>query len=185
MNIPVVVQHRHVHLAPKEMLALFGQETLTWQQDIDQHGQFVARELVEVIGPKGTFDAVAVLGPVRARTQVELSASDAFAIGIKAPLRISGDVERAATVLLKGPLGEVKATMSTIIPIRHLHLPPDLAKEQKLEHMDVVSVTLEKRPDIVIDQVVVRIHPTFRPAFHLTKDEAAAHWIQTGDHVHV
>lgn len=181
MEIPIVVQHRHVHLSPSAVRQLFGKEQLTPDMDIDQRSQFVSKEQVAVIGPQGSFETVAVLGPERAQTQVELSASDAFAIGIKAPLRVSGDLERSATVVLRGPEGEVKATMSTIIPIRHLHLPPDMATELNLNQHDIVEVQLAERSHISFDQVVVRIHPTFIPGFHLTKDEAAANWIQTGD----
>ncbi|MDG1949398.1 MAG: PduL/EutD family phosphate acyltransferase [bacterium] len=181
MEIPVVVQHRHVHLSPSAVRRLFGKEQLTPDQEIDQRSQFVAKEKLAVIGPQGSFETVAVLGPERAQTQVELSASDAFAIGIKAPLRVSGDLERSATVVLRGPEGEMKTTMCTIIPIRHLHLPPEMATEHNVNQHDVVKVQLVGRPHIVIDQIVVRIHPTFKPGLHLTKDEAAASWIQTGD----
>lgn len=181
MHIPIVVQHRHVHLSPDAVRQLFAKDHLTKEHEIDQRSQFIAEEKVAIVGPNGSFDTVAVLGPERAQTQVELSVSDAFAIGIKAPLRISGDLERSATVILRGPEGEVKATMSTIIPIRHLHLPPELAEEQRLKHLDIIKVQLVDRPHITLDQVVVRIHPTFLPGLHITKDEAAADWLQTGD----
>lgn len=182
MDIPVVIQHRHVHLSEGDERVLFGNDGLVSSRAIDQRDQFVAEQLVSVHGPNGSFPEVAVIGPVRTRTQVELSASDAFAIGVDATLRLSGDLDRSATVILKTQRGEVHAKMSTIIPIRHLHLPPACADSLGVGHHDVVSLQMKGR-DVVFDQVVVRIHPTFTPAFHLTKDEAAPCWIQTGDFV--
>lgn len=180
MEIPVVVQHRHVHLSEEDARVLFGNDEFVSSRFIDQRDQFVAAQQVSIHGPTGSFPEVAVISPVRARTQVELSASDAFAIGVDAPLRLSGDLDRSATVVLKTQHGEVHAKMSTIIPIRHLHLSPASAESLGVGHHDVVSLQMKER-DVVFDQVVVRVHPTFTPAFHLTKDEAAPCWVQTGD----
>ncbi|MBI4435430.1 propanediol utilization protein [Candidatus Uhrbacteria bacterium] len=180
MEIPIVVQHRHVHLSPEDEQVLFGGE-MEPARPIEHHGQFVARQTLAVHGPSGVFSDVCVLGPVREKTQVELSSSDAFAIGVNAPLRLSGDTERSATVLLKTPRGEVQAKMSTIVPIRHLHLSPQVAQTLHLAHQESVTIQMKGREWIVFDHVVVRVHPTFSPAFHLTKDEAAPAWIQTGD----
>lgn len=183
MEIPVVVQHRHVHVSAQDARVLFGLDTLTQTKSIEHKGQFVAQPSVGVYGPAGSFPEVCVLGPVRAQTQVELSSSDAFAIGVQARLRLSGDLDRSATVLLKTALGEITAKMSTIIPIRHLHLPPALAEALGVTHHDVISARVKDREDVIFDHVVVRVHPTFSPVFHLTKDEAAPRWIQTGDSI--
>lgn len=181
MEIPVVVQHRHVHVSEADAILLFGDANLERVKPIDQKNQFVSSRLVSVHGPAGSFSDVAVLGPVREHTQVELSSSDAFAIGVQAPLRLSGDLDRSATVVLKVGEIEIEAKMSTIIPIRHLHLPPDLAEQAGLAHHDVVCV--KTRSEVSFNHVVVRIHPSFTPAFHLTKDEASPYWIHTGDQV--
>lgn len=181
MEIPVVVQHRHIHLSQEDARVLFGAEGLQMSRAIDQRDQFVSKQQLSIHGPRGSFPEVAIVGPGRTRTQVELSASDAFAIGVDAPLRLSRDLDRSATVILKTVHGEIHAKMSTIIPIRHVHLSSSLAESMGLVHHDVVSVKLKDREEIVFDQVVVRVHPTFSPAFHLTKDEAAPYWIQTGD----
>jgi len=181
MEIPVVVQHRHVHLSAEDAQSLFPGEPLEPFHPIEQRGQFILRRTVSVHGPNGSFPDVCVIGPVRMSTQVELSASDAFCLGLKAPLRVSGDLERSATVILKTPEGEIKACRSTIIPVRHLHLPPDLAQRHNVKHQDVISLRVKLRDELVFDHVIVRVHPTFTPAFHLTNDEAAPAWIQTGD----
>lgn len=181
MDIPVVVQHRHVHLSQEDAKVLFGDSVLESSRVIDQRDQFVSKQHVGLHGQNGSFPEVSVLGPVRARTQVELSASDAFSIGVEAPVRLSGDLNRSATVILKTAHGEVLAKMSTIIPIRHVHLPPSIAESIGLTHHDVVTIKMKGREDIVFEHVVIRVHPTFSPVFHLTKDEAASRWIQTGD----
>lgn len=183
MEIPVVVQHRHVHVSQDDARILFDQNGLTPKRFIEHRGQFVAAQHVSIHGPHGSFPEVCVLGPVRNRTQVELSTSDAFVIGVDAPLRLSGDLDRSATVILQTPLGEIQAKTTTVIPIRHLHLPPALAESLGLVHQDIVSVRLQGCESVVFDQVVVRVHPTFSAVFHLTKDEAAPTWIQTGDKV--
>jgi putative phosphotransacetylase len=183
MQIPVVVQHRHAHLSQADTQTLFGVTELDVCRRIDQRNQFVGLGSVQVHGPKGSFPDVCVIAPSRSRTQIELSSSDAFSLGLKAPLRISGDLDRSATVVLKTQKGEVKATASTIIPIRHLHLPPHSAQELGVAHQDIVQVTGVEDTRVVFAHVMVRVHPTFSPAFHLTKDEAAPYWIQTGDHV--
>ncbi|NQV90237.1 propanediol utilization protein [Candidatus Uhrbacteria bacterium] len=183
MKIPVVVQHRHIHVSEQDAKILFQTSELEMSTQIDQHNQFVATQTVSVIGPKGSFQQVCVIGPVRSHTQVELSSSDAFSLGLNAPLRVSGDIERSASVVLKTELGEVQAKSCAIVPIRHLHLPPALADELVLAHHDVVTLRMMDREQITFDHVIVRVHPTFIPAFHLTKDEAAPQWIQTGDFV--
>ncbi|NQV89206.1 MAG: propanediol utilization protein [Parcubacteria group bacterium] len=180
MKVPVVIQYRHVHLSSEDRGVLFGDMDLGSEQVIEHRGQFVSKERVQVIGPAGIFEKVCVIGPERSVTQVELSASDAHSIGVKAPLRISGDLDRSATVTLKGPHGQVEAKMSTIIPIRHMHLPTALANENELAQGDVVSVRLGEK---TIDHIIVRVHPTFAPAVHVSIDEAAELWLQPGDTV--
>ncbi|PJA46018.1 phosphate propanoyltransferase [Candidatus Uhrbacteria bacterium CG_4_9_14_3_um_filter_50_9] len=182
MDIPVVVQHRHVHLSEVDWQTLFGEELPMSVRELEHRGQYVSEHCLKIIGETGTFDCVRVLGPYRSSTQVELSASDAFAIGIDAPVRISGDLVRAGTCELKGTVGTVKAVASTIIPARHLHCSTKSADQLKVAHLDVVSLRIVQTGQI-IQNVVVRVHPTFATAFHPSKDEAAEWWLQTGDHV--
>jgi propanediol utilization protein len=178
MKIPVVVQHRHVHLSPEDAKTLLG-DSMESERLISHKGQFLATASVSVIGERGTFDRVRVLGPERAHTQVELSASDAFAIGIDVPARVSGDLVRSGSCLLKTVHGEVQATSSTIISARHLHCSDRVAKQLGLTHHEVVSLKTESGEQI--DHVIVRTHPTFVLEFHLTKDEAAEYWLHSGD----
>ncbi|MBI4592171.1 propanediol utilization protein [Candidatus Uhrbacteria bacterium] len=183
MDFPVFLQHRHVHLSREDLEVLFGEAGLTIDKPLEQRGQFIAQERVSIHGPHGSFDDVCVIGPSRTHSQVELSASDAFAVGVEAPLRLSGDTDRCPTVVLKTTYGERPVAVHVIVPMRHLHVPPDIAQSHGLSHQATVSVRLKGREETILKHVIVRVHPTFTPAFHLTKDEAAPFWIQTGDFV--
>lgn len=101
--VPVEISGRHVHLSQTHVDELFGQgNRLRLKRDISQPGQFLCEERVRLIGPRGVLDNVAVLGPVRARTQIELSATDARQLGVSAPLRMSGNLDGAADLLKVG-----------------------------------------------------------------------------------
>ncbi len=184
MKIPVVIQHRHVHLSEQDAAALFGDGyEFTSVGGIGHRGQYVYKETVTIVGKNGHFEHVRVLGPHREQTQVELSASDAHAIGINAPVRLSGDLSRSGSCTIRGVSGELKGTYTTIIPARHLHCGQTHAKELGLTHDDVVHLAPHTRPETRIEHVTVRVHPTFSTELHITSDEAAEFWLQGGDHV--
>lgn len=179
MDIPVVVQYRHAHLSQNDELNLFG-HALTPGHSIEQRDQFIARERVSLIGPNGTIENVAVIGPARTKTQVELSATDARALGVNAPLRASGDLNQSAGITIRGSNGEIKSDHCAIIPIRHLHLPTTMAQSLHLSQNDIVSAR-GKELKFEIRDVLVRIHQTFAPALHLTTDETSQYWLHTND----
>lgn len=182
MNFPVVVQHRHVHLSEEDQAKLFGEDAApTPVRQLEHQGQVVYRETVDLVGKSGRLERVRVLGPAREKTQVEVSATDAFALGIDAPVRLSGDLTKSGSCELVGPAGKLKVKSAVIIPARHLHCPSAESKKLGLVQGQILSL---KTPDgTEIEHVTVRIHPTFRPAFHLAADEAAEYWLHTGDHV--
>ena len=178
MRIPVVVHHRHVHLSQKDMDALFGR-ALTPLSDLGHKGQVAYKETITVLGENGLLEHVRVLGPAREETQLELSAIEAAALGVDAPVRLSGDLSKAATVRLKGPNGEVKRRCA-IIPARHIHLDHMDAQGLGVANGDVVTLKAE-RDGSHVEHVTVRVHPTFAAECHLTSDEAAELWLVTGD----
>lgn len=182
MDIPVKIQYRHVHLSDEDVVTLFGQD-LGVMREIEQKGQFVSSMTVTLIGPKGSIGSVRVLGPKRKTTQVEISMSDAMILGIKAHMRMSGDLKMSASLVLKGTKGQLKAIRKVIVPIRHLHVPKSVAKILGVEHGDVVSLRLPNLNNMLVDCVAVRVHPTFTPAFHLSPEEAAMYWLHSGDTV--
>lgn len=178
MRIPIVVHHRHVHLSKKDMDALFG-SPLTPIAELGHRGQHVFKESVAVVGEQGILEHVRVLGPARAATQLELSPVEAAALGIEAPVRLSGEVGSAATVTLRGPKGQVRRKCA-IIPLRHLHASPDDARRLGIAQDDVVTLALE-RTGAHVEHVVVRVAPGFALECHISPDEAAQIWVSTGD----
>lgn len=182
MFIPLVIQHRHVHLSKKDLRQLFGsEEFMTIDKELELKGQYVYEDTVDIEGNTGMIEFVRILGPERKETQVELSQTDAFAIGLHAPTRQSGDLSRAANCTIIGPVGSVFAKASVIIPARHLHISDRLAKKMQIKNRDVVTLQHIERSEIVFSQVFVRVHPTFSLEFHLTSDEAAHDWLHSGD----
>ncbi|MEK7615014.1 MAG: PduL/EutD family phosphate acyltransferase [Patescibacteria group bacterium] len=182
MHIPVVVQYRHVHFSARDLEAVLGQTTPEVLQTLSHHGQVVYKQTVQIFGSDGFLDRVHVLGPAREHTQVEISPTDAATIGLHAPVRLSGDTDRAGTCRIKGPHGEIRAAMSVIVPARHLHLNEAVAKKLNLHHGQSVCLRVSTT-SLQIDHVTVRIHPSFVTEFHLTTDEAATYWLHTGDTV--
>ncbi|NBS41067.1 propanediol utilization protein [bacterium] len=183
-QILVNVQHRHVHLSPVHTEALFGAAKCTKMAELAHRGQFACDETVTVVGPNGvSLERVRVLGPTRDETQVELSPTEAYALGLDAPVRLSGDLSRTGSCTLVGPSGSVEIQTGLIIPARHLHVSDRDAARLGLSHHGLVSVAPVGRPDAKIELVSVRVHPTFALELHLTYDEASEFWVQTGDRV--
>ena len=171
---------RHVHLTEEQTIQLFG-HGLTEQRPLSQPGQYLAKERVSLQGPKGKLDHVAVLGPCRKAAQVELSVTDALGLGIQAPVRLSGDTEGSAAVILTGERGTVSLREGVVIAKRHIHMTPEDASLQKIRDGDVVRLkTLTDRP-VVFEEVSVRVSPSFQTYAHLDFDEANACGFRKGD----
>ncbi len=182
--IPVHVQYRHVHLSVADREALFGSEKLTKRSDLAHRGQFSSDQTVRVIGANDVeLEEVRVLGPERDATQVELSPTEAFALGIDAPVRLSGDLSRTGSCELVGPDGSVVVKSGVIIPARHLHCNERDAAKLGVEQHQLVTVVPVGHPETRIELVSVRVHPTFALALHLTHDEASEFWVENGDEV--
>ena len=175
-KVLVETSARHVHVSRADLDVLFGEGyELTPKKDLSQPGQFACEERVAVIGPKGQFPAVSILGPTRPSSQVEISASDARSIGVKAPVRESGDVAGSGACKLVGPKGEVELNEGVIVAKRHIHLTPDAAAEFGVEDKEVVGVKIESDGrSLIFGDVVCRVHPNFAPAMHIDTDESNA-----------
>ena len=171
---------RHVHVTAQQALTLFG-HGLTPQRELSQPGQFLAKERVSVIGPKGRFENVAVLGPERPEAQVEISLTDARTLGITPPVRLSGDVKDSPGAVLEGPCGKVTLTQGVIAAKRHIHMTPKDAAAMGVRDKQRVKLQVYTDRPVVFDDVVVRVHPSFQTRVHLDYDEANACGFQTGD----
>ena len=171
---------RHVHLTREAALTLFG-HPLTPKRPLSQPGQFVCQERVRLVTPKGSIDRVAVLGPERKACQVELSATDCVALGIDAPVRLSGDTSGSPGIVLESEGGQLRLSEAVIIAQRHIHVTPEDARARGLSDRASVQLrTLTQRP-LTFEEVVVRVSPDFRTYAHLDYDEANACGFRKGD----
>ncbi len=173
--VQIEVSARHVHLDKESVEVLFGVgHTLTPKRELSQPGQYLEEERVDIIGPKGSFKNVAVLGPERKHVQVEVSFSDAFALGINPPIRQSGDTKGSASVTLVGPNGEITIDEGAIVALRHVHMTPEDAERLGLVDNQIVSVEALTDRKLVFEDTVIRVSPKFRTRMHVDVDEAGA-----------
>lgn len=166
---------RHIHLSQADLETLFGQgHELTCKKELSQPGQYACEEKVEVVGTKGSLK-MSVLGPTRNATQVELSLTDARAIGVNAPIRESGDIAGTGSCKLVGPCGTVELKEGVIAAKRHIHVTPEAAVELGVNDKDVVYVKVDSAErSVVFGDVVVRVSPKFALAMHVDTDESNA-----------
>ena len=169
-GIPVELSARHAHLSEADAIALFG-APLTPARDLSQPGQFLCKERVRLIGPKGVMDNVAVLGPSRGASQVELSKTDARVLGIDAPVRLSGDIAGTPGIILASQTGIVGLEQGVIVAARHIHMTPEDAQRLGVFHNDSVSVHLDTERPLTLENVLVRVSDKFKLAMHIDADE--------------
>ena len=173
-KILVETSARHIHLTKEHVDILFGAgHQLTVKKMLSQPGQFACEEKVTVKGEKGELK-MSVLGPERKATQVEVSLTDARTLGIKAPVRESGDIAGSGACTLVGPCGTVEISEGVIAAKRHIHLTPETAAELGLSDKQIVSVKLDTERSLVFGDVVVRVSDKFAPAMHIDTDESNA-----------
>lgn len=185
-KLPIAMSNKHVHLSQEDLEILFGKDyKLTKKKDLSQPGQFAAEEKVDLIGPKNTIQGVRVLGPVRSATQIEVSISDAFTLGIEPIIRNSGDIENTPGVKVVGPKGEIELEKGVIIAARHIHMHTDEIKEFGLNNGDIVSVKVDGVRGLVFDNVLVRSGEGHRLEMHVDMEEGNAAGVKNGDMVEV
>ncbi len=176
-KVLVETSARHIHLTEDAVKALYGEgATLTVKKDLSQPGQYAAgNEKITLVGPKGSL-AVSVLGPTRKANQVELSFSDARALGLKAvPVRESGDVAGTPGIKMVGPAGEISIEEGVIVAKRHIHMTPADAEAFGIADKQIVKVKIANAERTTIfDDVVCRVHPNFALAMHIDTDECNA-----------
>lgn len=171
---------RHVHVTAEQAKTLFG-HSLTPERPLSQPGQYLAKERVRLIGPKGEFRNVAVLGPERKEGQVEISLTDGRTLGIDPPIRLSGDVAGSPGITLEGERGRVTLSQGVIAAQRHVHLTPEDAEKFGVKNGQTVRLqTYTARPTVYAD-VAVRVSPDFASYVHLDYDEANACGFRKGD----
>lgn len=180
--VPVGVSNRHVHLSQADIDVLYGKgHQLTKFKDLKQPGQYAAEEVVTVVGSKGELERVRVLGPARPNTQVELSISDGFKIGVKLSVKESGDINGTPGVTLKGPKGSVAIKEGAIAAYRHIHMPKDLAMEKGFTDGQLVSVKTIGLRAVTFHQVMLRVSEKYALEMHLDVEEANTAGVKNND----
>ena len=174
-SFEVEASGRHVHLSRKELDALFGTGyELTKAKDLSQPGQYASKERLTVVGPKGAFHNVVILGPVRKESQVEVSLTDCLQLGVKAPIRESGDIEGTPGIVLVNGDKSVSLEKGLIVAKRHVHMTPEDAEKIGVKNHDIVKVKVEGARPLIFDDVVIRVSPKFATYMHIDYDEANA-----------
>jgi acetate kinase len=180
-EIPIEVSAHHIHLGQEEIEALFGPKyQLTKRGELSQPGQFSCAETVDLVGPKGRVDRVRILGPVRNQTQVEISMTEEFKLGIKAPIRSSGDLGGSPGITLEATEGTCQIPNGVICAHRHIHMSPEDALSFSLRDRDMVMVVVKGERTLTFGDVLVRVNPDFRLAMHIDTDEANAAGLSEG-----
>lgn len=173
--VEVEVSARHVHLTREHLEVLFGKgASLTPKRPLSQPGQFLSEERVTIIGPKGRKERTAILGPIRPATQVELSKSDCVELGVKAPVRESGDVKGSGSITIEGPCGSITIDEGVIIAHNHVHLTPEVAEIMGVHDKQHVSVEVFSERPIMFRDVIIRVSEKFSCRMHIDFDEANA-----------
>ncbi|MDH5657308.1 MAG: phosphate propanoyltransferase [Spirochaetia bacterium] len=174
---------RHAHLDRETLDALFGKGSeLTVYKEISQPGQFAANEKISLIGPRGRIENVRILGPLRSSSQIEISRSDEYTLGVDAPIRNSGHTEGSAPIIVEGPAGRVSLQEGLICARRHIHMSVKDAGLYGVNDRDEVEVAIEGGPrDLIFGDVLVRVKDSYILEMHIDTDEANAAELQRGD----
>jgi propanediol utilization protein/ethanolamine utilization cobalamin adenosyltransferase len=176
-QIPVELSARHVHLSAADVATLFGHD-LTDVRELSQPGQFLCQERVKLIGPRGEIENIAVLGPARGRTQVEISFTDARILGANPPVRQSGDVVGSAGIQIATERATIALDEGLIVAARHIHMHPDDAQRFGVRDKDMVRVQVGDVRTVTFEETLVRVNPEYRLAMHIDFDEGnACGWV--------
>lgn len=182
LDIPVGISNRHVHLSREDMDAIFGySSTLTRMKAVKQPGQYAAEETVTLRGPKGELQRVRVLGPLRSATQIEISVSDSYVLGVKAPLRMSGDLQDSPGIEIIGPRGRVMKSDGAIVAWRHIHISPSDAARFALRDGMEIDVRINGYRGGILSHVLVRVSADAVLEMHIDVEEANGFGLRNGD----
>lgn len=174
MKIKIGVSNRHIHLCKKDFDELFCSTELSVLKNLSQQGEFASTLTVSIKTNKGVLSDVRIIGPLRDRTQVEISRTDAYKLGINPPVRMSGDLDNSESVVLESEMGSVKVDNCCILAHRHIHMGTKEATELGYKNGDVVSVKIDGERAGILENVKIRIKDNFKLELHLDTDEANA-----------
>lgn len=180
--IPIEVSARHLHLKKSHFETLFGKGVeLTVRNKLSQPGGFAAEETVTIKTKKAEIPNVRILGPFRDYTQIEISKSDAYRLGINPPIRASHELALEGTpgINLIGPAGTLELEKGVVIPWRHIHMSPNDALEADVSDGDVVKVDIDHHArSVIFENVFVRVKANYKLVMQIDTDEANASGIE-------
>ncbi len=185
---PVVcnVSNRHVHIKEEDFKTLFGHSYVMRKlKSLMQPGEFASKELLEIAGPRGSIKKVRILGPFRKYTQVEISRTDCFKLGVSAPVRESGKISGSAPVKLLGPAGEIELKEGCVVAVRHIHMTPADALELELKDAEIVRIEISGKRGGILGDTLVRVSPKYVLECHIDTDEANAFDFKSGGWIYV
>lgn len=181
-SLPIALSNRHIHVSQKDLEVLFGEGyELTHTKDLSQPGQYACEEKVDLVGPKRTIKGIRILGPVRPETQLEVSITDAYTLGIDPIIRNSGDISGTPGGKLVGPKGEVEISNGIIIAARHIHMHTSDGDDFGVKDGQIVSIKTNGPRGVIFDNVLVRVHPTYALEMHVDVEEGNAAGVRNGD----
>jgi len=184
-NLVVNTSARHMHISPEHLQTLFGPGAeLTVYRWLYQPGEFAAEQTVTVIGPRRRMiEKVRILGPARPASQIEVSSTDAIALGIDAPVRPSGQASGTPGCVVMGPAGVIQLTEGVIRAERHVHMPPADAEYYRFQDGQYVRLRVVSSCTTTFERLLCRVHPKFLLEVHLDTDEGNACDLPNATHV--
>ena len=185
MKVMVGVSNRHVHLKKEDFKILFGEQILEKQKNLKQPGQFASTCLVKLKTEKSEIEEVRVIGPFREYSQVEITRTDAYKLGLEPPIRCSGDIKGSSPITLVGPKGVLCLKEGCIIADRHIHMLPKQAEVYGFKNREEVEVQLPGEKGGILFHVKLRIEESAYFEMHLDTDDANAHMLKDGMLVHI
>ncbi len=176
LKFPIETSARHIHICESDFKILFGEDAeLHYVHELSQPGQYLCKERVTIVGPRGKFENVAILGPFRPETQIELSMTDTRKIGVEGAIRQSGYIEGTPGCQVLGPNGSIELEKGVIVAKRHIHMTPvDASRARVKDNDEVFVITKSYERGLIFADVVVRVSPKFKTAMHVDTDEANA-----------
>ena len=186
MQVKVGISNRHVHLKKEDLMVLFGSDyELEIARSLTQPGEFASTSKVKLVGPKGEIDNVRVLGPIRNYTQVEISKTDSYFLGLNPPVRNSSDIVNSSPITIVGPNGRLDLKEGCIIATRHLHLTKQDVIDLGLSGLNKVKIKVINEKGGILDNVYLKVSDNFKLECHLDTDDGNGNLLKSGDMVEI